>query len=304
MELRHLRYFVALAEELHFGRAARRLNIVQPALSQQLRQLESELGVMLLARTKRRVMLTEAGRAFHREAQRTLLNAEQSVLAARSAAAGEVGRLRIGYVDLATWSVLPEVLRTYRRQFPQVELMLTELHRVPQREALLRGDLDVGFFSLTSPRDGLNGARITEDELVVAMPRNHVLARHKRIRIEQLRDEAWVLYPRHMKTLYVELVLSACAAANFVPRVVQEAEQLYTLRALVGAGFGVTLLPAAVAAGVSSDIATRPLTGQAPRLPLDVIWREGDLSAAGAQFVAVAQAVSNPLQRRSERRSE
>lgn len=293
MELRHFRYFVAVAEELHFGRAARRLNVVQPALSQQVKQLEQLLGVVLLARTKRRVALTEAGRAFLLEARRTLFNAEQSVLAARSAAAGDVGRLRVGYVDLATWSVLPGVLRTYRRRFPRVELVLTELHREPQREALLRGDLDVGFFSLTSPHDGLTGARMVDDRLVVALPRHHRLARYRRIRIDQLRNEPWVLYPRHMKTMYVELVLSACAAARFAPRVVQEASQMHTLRALVSAGFGVTLLPGAVATPSSREIAIRTLAGAAsPRLPLDVIWREGDLSPAGTQFVAVARSVT------------
>ncbi|MGH7712131.1 MAG: LysR substrate-binding domain-containing protein, partial [Gemmatimonadaceae bacterium] len=243
MELRHFRYFVAVAEELHFGRAARRLNIVQPALSQQIRQLEQELGVTLLARTKRRVLLTESGRAFLVEAQRTLANAEQSARAARSAAAGEVGRLRVGYVDLATWSVLPNVLRTYRKRYPDVELVLTELHREPQREALLRGDLDVGFFSLREPRGALTGARVIDDELVAALPRDHKTARRERVRLAQLSGDPWVLYPREMKTSYVELVLSACAAAGFVPRVVQEASQMHTLRALVIAGFGVTLLP-------------------------------------------------------------
>ena len=195
MELRHFRYFIALAEELHFGRAARRLNVVQPALSQQIRQLEQELGVMLLSRTKRRVMLTESGRAFLVEARRTLASAEQSALAARSAAAGEVGRLRVGYVDLATWSVLPKVLRTYRKRYPRVELVLTELHREPQREALLRGDLDVGFFSLREPRGALTGARVIDDQLVVALPRDHKVARRARIPLAAARHRALGVVP-------------------------------------------------------------------------------------------------------------
>ena len=299
MELRHFRYFIALAEELHFGRAARRLNVVQPALSQQIRQLEQELGVMLLSRTKRRVMLTESGRAFLVEARRTLASAEQSALAARSAAAGEVGRLRVGYVDLATWSVLPKVLRTYRKRYPRVELVLTELHCEPQREALLRGDLDVGFFSLREPRGALTGARVIDDQLVVALPRDHNVARRARIPLALLATEPWVLFPREMKTWYVELVLAACASAGFVPRVVQEASQMHTLRALVSAGFGVTMLPSAVATVPSRDIVFRPLSGRAPRLPLDVIWRENDLSPAGERFVEVAQAVAAASRRQS-----
>lgn len=291
MELRHFRYFVAAAEELHFGRAARRLNVVQPALSQQIRQLEQELGVTLLARTKRRVALTEAGRAFLVEARRTLANVEQSARAARNAAAGEVGRLRIGYVDLATWSVLPRVLRMYRRRYPNVELVLAELHREPQREALLRGDLDVGFFTLREPRGALTGERVIDDKLVAALPRNHRAAGQARIRLTQLAGDPWVLFPREMKLSYVELVLAACAAAGFVPRVVQEASQMHTLRALVSAGFGVTLLPSAVAGVAARDIAFRPLADRAPRLPLHVIWRDGDLSPAGERFVAVARGV-------------
>jgi len=292
MELRHLRYFIAVAEELHFGRAARRLNLVQPALSQQIRQLEQLLGVPLLARTKRRVSLTEPGRAFLHEARRTLANADQATLAARSAARGEMGHLRVGYVDLATWSVLPNVLRTFRRKFPDVHLVLTELHREPQREALLRGDLDVGFFSLREPDGTLVGARVIDDELVVALPREHEAARRERVALAQLKSDAWVLYPRDMKTSYVELVLSTCAAAGFVPRVVQEASQMHTLRALVSAGFGVTLLPHAVASEATRDVAYRKLTCRAPSLPLDVIWRANDLSPAGERFVDVAREVA------------
>ena len=292
MELRHLRYFVAVAEELHFGRAASRLNVVQPALSQQIQQLERELGVSLLARTKRRVALTAPGHAFLAEARRTLADSEAAVRAARSAAAGEVGRLRVGFVDLATWSVLPAVLRTYRQRYPHVELALVELHREPQREALVRGDLDVGCFSLREHGGVLAGKRLIDDPLVVALPHAHALARRARVPIALLENEPWVLFPRELKTLYVELVLAACVASGFVPRVVQEASQMHTLRALVSAGFGVSLLPSAVAASGHPDIDFRPLARAAPRLPLDVVWRQGDLSAAGEQFVAVATEVS------------
>ena len=298
MELRHVRYFVAVAEELHFGRAALRLNIVQPALSQQIQHLERELGVMLLARTKRRVALTEPGRAFLAEARRTLANADSAVRAARSAAAGEVGRLRVGYVDLTTWSILPAVLRTYRQRFPKVQLALVELHREPQRDALLRGDLDVGFFSLRENEGPFAGARVVDDPLVVALPATHALARRRRVPLAALAEIPWVLFPRELKTLYVELVLSACVTSGFVPRVVQEASQMHTLCALVSAGFGVSLLPSAVAHASPADIAFRPLTGRSPRLPLDVVWREGDLSPAGTQFVDVAREVSRSSQRR------
>jgi DNA-binding transcriptional LysR family regulator len=292
MELRHLRYFVAVAEELHFGRAARRLNVVQPALSQQVQQLETELGVMLLARTKRRVALTESGRAFLIEAKRTLADAEAAVRAARRAGGGEVGRLRVGYVDLATWGVMPAILRAYRERFPEVELVLSEMHREPQREALARGDLDVGFFSLRDSDGPFAGVRVIADPLLVVVPSEHRLARRSSVQLQHLANEPWVLFPRELKTLYMELVLSACVSAGFVPRVVQEAGQLRTLAALVAAGLGVTMLPDAITETLPSGAVARRLRGAAPRLPLDVVWRHGDLSAAAEQFVNVAREVS------------
>lgn len=288
MELRHLRYFVAVAEELHFGRAALRLRVAQPALSQQIQQLERELGVVLLARTRRRVALTEPGRAFLAEARRTLADADHAARAARRAAAGEIGRLRVGYVDLATYLVLPAILRAYRARYPVVSLTLTELHREPLRDALARGDLDVGFFVLRESDGAFAATRVAANPLVVALPAGHALARRARVPLAALAEELWVLFPRELKTQYVELVLATCAAAEFVPRVVQEASQLHTLAALVSAGVGVALLPSAAGAP-RLGVVFRPLAGPAPVLPLDLVWRVGDLSPTAAQFVAVAR---------------
>jgi DNA-binding transcriptional LysR family regulator len=292
MELRQLRYFVAVAEELHFGRAARRVLVAQPALSQQIRQLERELGVTLLARTKRRVALTDPGRAFLAEARRTLAAAEAAARAARRAAAGETGRLRVGYVDLATWLVLPRILRAYRERYPDVDLTLTELHRQPQREALARGDLDVGFFSLRAADTEFRGEQVALDPLMAALPEGHALAARPDVPLVALAAEPWVLFPRELKTQFGELILVSCAAAGFVPRVVQEASQLHTLASLVSAGIGVTLLPASTARAPRAGVVFRPLAGEVPVLPLHVVWREGDLSPTGRQFVAVAREVT------------
>lgn len=291
MELRHLRYFVAVAEELHFGRAAARLHVAQPALSQQIQRLERELGVMLLARTKRRVVLTEPGRTFLEEARRTLSSAEGAVFAARRAAAGEVGLLRVGYVDLATWLTFPPILRTYRERFPTVHVALTELHREPQRLALERGDLDVGFFSLRERDRGLSGALVALDPLVAALPAGHPAARLTALPLAALSEEPWVLFPRDLKTSYVELVLESCAAAGFTPQIAQEASQLHTLSGLVGAGVGVTLLPSSIATAPRAGVVFRPLQGDGPHLPMHVIWRTGDVSPTAAQFLAIARAL-------------
>jgi DNA-binding transcriptional LysR family regulator len=293
MELRHLRYFVAVAEELHFGRAAIRLRVSQPALSQQVKALEGDLGVELLVRTKRHVVLTDAGRAFLDEARRALAAAETATRVARRAARGDLGRLRVGYVDLAMWEVLPAILRAFCERHPEVDLTLTELHREPQRRALERGDLDVGCFTLREGDGAFTGQLVASDPLVAALPSGHPLARRPRVRLAALQRDPWVIFPRELRTQYTELVYATCAAAGFVPHVAQEASQLHTLSALVSAGVGVSLLPRAVARAARAGVAFRPLAGQeaAPRLALHLVWRTDDLSPAGAQFVSAARTV-------------
>lgn len=280
---------MALAEELHFGRAAVRLNLAQPALSQQLKQLEKELGVLLLARTKRSVALTEPGRAFLGEARRTLEAAQQAIGAARRAARGEAGPLRVGYVDLATWLSLPAILRRFRQHFPSVDVTLTELHREPQREALFRGDLDVGFFTLSERDLGLAGFQIGLDPLIVALPADHPRAAHRSLRLADLAEESWVLFPRELQTVYVELILDACRKAGFVPRIGQEASQLHALSGLVSAGVGITMLPQSMAAAPRQGVVYRTLRESPPSLPMHLIWREGDLSATAGRFVELAR---------------
>lgn len=288
MELRHLRYFLAVAEELHFGRAAQRLHLAQPALSQQIKQLEKELGVLLLSRTKRSVAMTEPGRAFLTEARRTLDAAEHAIRAARRASRGESGTLRIGYVDLATWLGFPAILRRFRQSFPSVEVTLVELHREPQREALVRGDLDVGFFTLSEQDLGLAGVPIASEPLVVALPSEHPRTAATGLVLSDLVDEDWVLFPRDLRTVYVELILRHCREAGFVPRIVQEASQLHTLAGLVSAGVGITLLPRAMAAAPRQGVVYRPLQ-DAPRLPLHVVWPERNQNPAALQFVGIAR---------------
>src|SRR5687768_10910437 len=175
MELRHLRYFVAVAEELHFGRAAARLRVAQPALSQQIKQLERELGVTLLARTRRRVALTEPGRLFLTEARRTLAQAASAVEVARRAAAGHAGRLRIGHVDIALWGVLPTLVRVYRERYPGVALSLRETLPARQLAALRAGELDVGIGP--PPTSGpFETAPVSADPVLLALPSGHRLA--------------------------------------------------------------------------------------------------------------------------------
>ena len=291
MELRHLRYFVAVAEELHFGRAALRLRIAQPALSQQVRALERELGVELLARTKRRVALTEPGRLFLPEARRTLAQAAAAADVARRAAAGQVGRLRIGYVDAALWGVLPAVLGAYRERHPGVRLTLMERLPTQQVAALRQGDLDVGIGPPPRGAAELETAPVSEERVVVALPAAHPLAAHEAIDLRALADEPWVLVPARMPSRLRELVTTACAAAGFTPRVAQEAKQLDALVALVSAGLGVTFVPHAAGRLPRAGVVYRPLAGEALRFPLVAAWRRGDAPPTVQSFLAVLREV-------------
>jgi DNA-binding transcriptional LysR family regulator len=291
VELRHLRYFVAVAEELHFGRAATRLRIAQPALSQQVQQLERELGVQLLARSRRAVALTEPGRLFLTEARRTLAQAAAAAEVARRAAAGEAGRLRVGYVDVALWGVLPDVLRAYRERYPEVAVTLHE--RLPHQQlAMLRtGALDLGI-GPPPPAGTVETAPVSDDPVMVALPAAHALGVRAAIHLAELAAEPWVMVPTRVPTRLGSLVTAACAAAGFTPRVSQEARQLDALVALVSAGLGVTLVPSAAERVRRPGVVFRPLRGVDLRLPLVAAWRRGDPPPTVASFIEVLRTVA------------
>jgi len=291
MELRHLRYFVAVAEELHFGRGAARLRVAQPALSQQIKQLERELGVELLARTKRRVTLTEPGRLFLVEARRTLAQAAGAADVARRAAAGAAGRLRVAYVDIALWGVLPAVLRAYRERHPRVALTLVERMPARQLAALRTGELDVGIGPPPPPAGPFGSEPVSDDRVVVALPADHPLAARDSVALGELATEPWVMVPTRVPSRLGNLVLMACARAGFTPRVAQEARQLNTLVALVSAGLGVTLAPSAAERVPRAGVAFRPLRDMDLRLPLVAAWHRADARPTVASFLEVLREV-------------
>jgi len=291
LELRHLRYFVAVAEELHFGRAAARLNVAQPALSQQIKQLERELGALLLARTKRRVALTEPGRLFLTEARRTLAQAALAVEVARGAEAGEVGRLRIGYVDAALWSPLPEVIRAFRERFPRVALTMLERMPTEQPADIRRGDIDLAIGPPPPAGAPVEVTPFTEETGMVALPAAHPLAGREAIAIGDLADAPWLLVPARVPSRLRDLTLRAAAAAGFTPRVAQEARELDTLIALVSAGLGVTLVPASAARFPRPGVVFRPLAGKALSFRLVALQRRGLVPPAVRSFLDVLREV-------------
>ena len=291
MELRHLRYFVAVAEELHFGRAAARLNVAQPALSQQIKQLERELGVLLLARTKRRVALTEPGRLFLAEVRRTLTHAALAVEVARSAEAGEVGRLRIGYVDAALWSPLPKVIRAFRERFPRVALTMLERPPSEQPADIRRGDVDIAIGPPPPADAQVEVTLFTEEAGMVALPAVHPLAGREAVAIGDLADAPWVLVPARVPSRLRDVTLRAAAAAGFTPRVAQEARELDALIALVSAGLGVTLVPASAASFPRPGVVFRPLVGKPLSFRLVALRRRGLAPPAVRSFLEVLREV-------------
>ncbi len=292
MELRHLTYFIAVAEEMHFGRAAKRLHISQPPLSQQIRQLEEEIGVRLFNRTKRRVEITPAGMVFLAEARRIMALSEDAVRIAVRADKGEIGRLTIGFIGSANYSVLPQVVREFRRRFQNVELSLTEMSTSDQLEALLDGTIHVGF--LRPPRGvtekGLTVEAVFREPLMVALPRNHALKREKSLSLRQLARDSFIMIPRQVGPGFFDHLIVLCQKEGFSPNIVLEASQYHTVTGLVAAGLGIAVVPASIQRSRVEGIVFRTLTGGTETV-LDMAWLTGNQSLILQNFIHVTRRV-------------
>ena len=289
MELRHLRYFVTVAEELHFGRAAQKLHISQPPLSMQIRALENELGVTLLNRTQRHVSLTQAGAALLAEARHILARVEQAVLTTKRAGRGEIGELAIGFISVADYNVLPLVLREFRRRFPQVNLTLRESTTDAQIRDLLAGRIDVGFVLPPINESSLESLPVLREPLIAALPEKHPLARKPgKLALEKLKDAPFILFPRPNAPGLYDNVVSCCKAAGFSPRVEQEAIQMQTIVSLVSAELGVALIPASLINLRRTGVTYKALKGGSPLSEIHLVWRRGDDLPALQVFVDVA----------------
>ncbi len=293
MELRHLRYFVAVAEELHFGRASTRLGIAQPPLSQQIRQLERELGAALFNRTKRRVELTPAGRAFLEHTRQILAETERAKRVVRRAGRGEIGRLAIGFVSSADLDVLPRVLRVWNERFPDVEVELHALLTAAQVDALQRGRLDVGFIRLPADETTLVVESIRREPLVVALSERHRLARAKRVRLGDLASETMLLFARHTAPGYFDVFIGACRRAGFTPRLLAPGS-MQTNLALVSAGLGVSLMPASIRNLRRSGVVYRPLAPPVTQVEMAIAYRRDEPSAIVTAFLQTVRDVMRP----------
>jgi len=292
VELRTLRYFVALAEELHFGRAARRLSITQPPLSIAIRNLEEGLGVQLLARDRRRVALTAAGTAFLAQARVVLARAAEAVETARAASRGEVGRLAIGFMSASVYTLLPPVLREFAAGHPGVRLDLRELTLPQQFDALEKGDIDVGFVRSQPMEAEFSSVAVLREPLVVALPSAHALAGRRRIRAAELAREPFVAFQRAPGLVLHDIVLKFCLQHGFAPQVAQEATQTHAVVGLVSAGIGVALVPASASEIRLQGVELRPLAEQSPRVGTSLAWRSDDDSPVLKAFIATATRVA------------
>jgi len=271
VELRHLRYFCAVAEELHFGRAAERLHMAQPPLSQQILQLERELGVTLLVRSTRKVELTPAGDAYLKHVVAILDAVDEAGAQARRIAEGVEGHLAIACVGSATYSLLPRLVRALRDELPGVDVSVRgEMLAPAQIAALLTGEIDLALLRPPVEQPGVLVETVRRDRLLVALPEGHALATRDDLSVSDLRDEEFVAHAGHGRSVMSSILTAMCADAGFVPRIRHEVEETSTLVTLVSAGLGVAIVPEPTAALDIAGVCYRPLTPDALGVDLDV----------------------------------
>ena len=277
MELRHLRYFVAVAEERHFGRAAERLHIAQPPLSQQIRRFEAELGEPLFYRTTRSVELAPAGEALLERAPAILAAFDAAVEDARRAARGEYGRLAIGFTGSSTYAMLPSLAAAMRDELPGVVLDLQgELLTPAQVARLLDGTLDLGLLRPPVHERELATEVLHSEPLLAVLPETHPLADAEAVPLERLEGEPFVTYPSHFRSVVHDAVEDACEAHGFQPVAAHEVAETATLVSFVAAGLGVSLVPASVRNMTVEGAVYRPLLDDATRVELAAAWRRDD----------------------------
>ena len=289
MELRYLHAFLAVAEELHFGRAALRLCIAQPALSRQIQQLERELGVPLFEREHHRVSMTQAGRVFLEEVRPALAQLDRAARAAQEVGQGQRGQLKVGFTASTMYSLLPQIIRVFQERYPQAEVTFTEVYSGKQSEQLHAKSIDVGFALFAENEETLCVETLWKEPLIAVLPRNHPLAAHPDLSLSALSGEPFVLFPRLLGPRLYDRILHFCRQAGFQPRIAQEAAPQRTIITLVGAGAGVSLVPASLQEVQDHGVVYRPLLPPIPAIEFAVVWRQDDASPLLHNFLNVAR---------------
>jgi DNA-binding transcriptional LysR family regulator len=292
MEIRQLKFFIAVAEELHFGRAADVLHMAQPPLSQQIKLLEKELGVKLFLRTTRSVELTSAGEALYRRAKHVLDAMQDAEMAAKAGGSSTYGRVRIGFAGAATRHLLPQLAREVKARYPNIELILRgNLYANAAQEAIARGEIDLGFVRLPFNLPGLSYRAIEEESLVCVLPVGHELASRAKVTISDLADQPFVTFPRDSGSTLRSITNKVCWDQGFTPRVVQEAPDSYTIHAMVAAGQGVSLAFSSTLNINQPGVVYLPISGELPTLQSAIAWDARNDSKALAAVVEVADSI-------------
>ena len=290
MELRHIRYFLAVAEERHFTRAAAKVGIGQPPLSQQIKDLEREVGATLFHRLAHGAELTEAGKAFLAGVKEMPLIAQRATMAARRATRGELGSLRVGFTSTATFNVVVRsVIRGFRRAYPEIYLTLEEANTTRLVTGLREGALDAVFLRPGTPDSGeLQLRRLSEEPMVVALPKRHSAAELEEIDLAMLKDDPFLLFPREVAPTVYDTVVDACRQAGFEPIIGQLVPHMASIVNLVAAELAVSMVPASMMQVRVTGIAYRQIAGQSPTTRLALAYRRGEMSPVVRNFIARA----------------
>lgn len=291
MELRHLRYFVALAEELHFGRAALRLAITQPPLSFAIQSLERELGIQLFERDNKRVRMTEAGAAYYVEAQAILDRIERANDTARSVASGNLGRLDIGFTGSMAYRHVPGIVSSFIERHPGIEVTLREQSSMEQIEGLRHGQLNAGFINTPYVPEGLAGLALPEDAFVCCLPETHPLAHRKKIALKELVGSPFIMFAREISPANYDNVIAVCRQAGLEPRTRYAARQWLTITALVANGLGVSIVPQSLARSAIAGASFVSIADVRAVSSAHLVWHPESRTPAFQYFLDVAAAV-------------
>ncbi|CAN5831053.1 als operon DNA-binding transcriptional repressor AlsR [soil metagenome] len=291
MDLRSVQCFLRVADTLHFGRAAEELHLSQPALSQRIKTLERDVGVALLDRDRRGVRLTEAGRAFLSPAQAAVAHGDNAIDLARHAARGSLGRLRLGFTVIASYTWLPQAVQQFRRTHPGVTVDLTEMNSPAVEEALIRGDIDLGVLHPPLERTDLHARELPGEPMLLALPTGHRLSTAESIDFADLADEPLLAAPRSVGPALFDTLMGRFRAAAVEPRIVQQATPVTTLAGLVAAGAGIGFVTRGVARASRPGVNFREVPG-APVVPMAAAWQTTGPGATSAQFLAVIDEVA------------
>jgi len=295
MELRHLRYFIAVAEKLSFSQAAISLNMAQPPLSQQIKKLEEELGILLFHRTKRQVVLTAAGKTFLEKAYQILIDCDQACDLAQKAARGELGHLVIGFNGASSFDILPRLISAYRNMYPHVELILKQLGTAEQVQELIGSKIQIGILCLPVENSELNFKVIQKETFIVALPKKHVLAsRITPIEMHELAQEEFIMTTRKVGQGYYDRIINICHQAGFSPSIAQEVHELQTAVSLIAAGMGIALMPYSIQKFQTPGVVYKKLKNTISTISMmetAITWRKDETSPSIQSFLAVANKI-------------